>query len=323
MGHGHTREPRTASGHLETAVRSRGGVSRSGWPLRASVRPDVRHCRGDSSAGGRRDPISVTSLRAGLHVLSGSGGNVVAFVGREGTVLSDSGIAVSRAKIEAALASLGTRRVDTVINTHWHFDHTSGNAWLHGRGATIIGHPETRVYMAKATRVEGWQFTFEPSPREALPTEFIETTERLTLSAGVVDVEPMPPAHTDSDVRVTFPDADVLHTGDIWWNGYFPFIDYSTGGSIDGTIAGVESILRVVGAKTLIVPGHGAVGARADLSRFLDMLTSVRTAVADGKRRGRTLAEVRVERPTRAFDAAWGGYAIDGDAFTALVYAGV
>lgn len=287
--------------------------------LRAQTSGIVAAIRAQAAA----DPISVTSLRAGLHVLSGSGGNVVACIGREGTVLSDSGIAVSRAKIERALASLGSRHVDTVVNTHWHFDHTSGNAWLRAAGATIIGHPQTRVHMAKATRVEGWQFTFEASPPEALPTQFIEGRTRLTLSAGAVDVEPIPPAHTDSDVRVSFPDADVLHAGDIWWNGYFPFIDYSTGGSIDGTIAAVESLLRVASAKTIIVPGHGPIGAKADLSSFLEMLTSIRHVVADAKQRGRTLAEVRAARPTRAFDAAWGGYAIDGDAFTALVYAGV
>jgi glyoxylase-like metal-dependent hydrolase (beta-lactamase superfamily II) len=131
------------------------------------------------------------------------------------------------------------------------------------------------------------------------------------------------PAHTDSDISVSFTEADVVHVGDTWWNGVYPFIDYSTGGTIDGQIRAAEANLNAVTANTIIIPGHGPVGGRAELAEFRDMLVAIRENVAALKKQGRSLAEAIAAKPTTAFDSKWGNFLITPAAFTGLVYMGV
>jgi glyoxylase-like metal-dependent hydrolase (beta-lactamase superfamily II) len=267
------------------------------------------------------DPVRVQRLRGNVSILSGSGGNVAALSGADGVLLVDSGIVGD--KVAAAVATVARAPITHVINTHWHFDHTDANAWLHARGATIIAHERTRRRMSADTRVEDWDFTFPPSPAGALPATVVGAARTLRINGSAVALDVYAPAHTDSDLSVHLVDADVLHVADTWWNGLYPFIDYSTGGSIDGTIRATEQNIARVSATTIIVPGHGAVGNRADLVRYRDMLVAIRDRVAALKARGRTAAEAVAARPTAAFDAAWGRAIIPPDFFTRLVYKGV
>ena len=267
------------------------------------------------------DPIAVQRLRGNVSILSGSGGNVAALVGRDGVLLVDSGIVGP--KVAAAVATLSGAPITHVVNTHWHFDHTDANAWLHARGAAIIAHATTRRRLSADTRVEDWDFTFPKSPAGAIATTEIAAAQTLQLNGSAIALEPYAPAHTDTDLSVHLVDADVLHVADTWWNGLYPFIDYSTGGSIDGTIRATERNLARVSATTLIVPGHGAVGNRADLTRYRDMLVATRDRVAALKAQGRTVAEAVAARPTASFDAVWGRAIIPPEFFTRLVYKGV
>ncbi len=267
--------------------------------------------------------IGVQPLRGGVSVLTGSGGNIAVLATPEGKVMVDAGIAVSRPRIRAALDGLGRGPVRYVINTHWHFDHTGGNEWLHEEeGATVVAHKKTWERMSAATRVEGWGHTFSPSPEGALPEAVFVGERSLELGGATLCLRYCGPAHTDTDLCVHFEGADVLHVGDTWWNGHYPFLDYSTGGGILGTIRATEENLARAGRDTLIVPGHGPVGTRWDLVGYRDMLVSVYERVALLKRQGRTLGEVVAARPTTAFDARWGAFLIGPDAFTGLVYAG-
>jgi glyoxylase-like metal-dependent hydrolase (beta-lactamase superfamily II) len=131
------------------------------------------------------------------------------------------------------------------------------------------------------------------------------------------------PAHTDSDISVYFTDADVVHVGDTWWNGVYPFIDYSTGGSIDGSIDAAEANLAMFTDKTIAIPGHGPVGGKAELTEFRDMLVAIRANVAALKKQGRSLEDTIAAKPTAAYDAKWGQFLTTPAAFTGLVYAGV
>jgi glyoxylase-like metal-dependent hydrolase (beta-lactamase superfamily II) len=131
------------------------------------------------------------------------------------------------------------------------------------------------------------------------------------------------PAHTNSDISVNFTDADVLHVGDTWWNGVYPFIDYSTGGGIDGSIRAAEANLAAVSSSTIVIPGHGPVGGRSDMTEFRDMLVAIREKVAALKKQGRSLDETIAAKPTAAYDANWGQFLITPTMFTALVYQGV
>ena len=171
-------------------------------------------------------------------MLEGSGGNIAVLTGPDGKVLIDAGIRVSRPQLTKALADLGADPVTHLVNTHWHFDHADGNEWLHSAGARIIAQENTRKHLAgsPARRGLGLQFPSARSRRSS-QRSLCQMTDTLKLNGASINLKYYGPAHTDSDISVTFAEANVVHVGDTFWNGIYPFIDYSTGGSIDGMIA--------------------------------------------------------------------------------------
>jgi len=269
-------------------------------------------------------PIKVHRLRGNVSVLEGSGGNVAVLTGRDGKLLVDAGITASRPRITQALASLSSDPVKHLINTHWHFDHTDGNEWLHGEGAAILAHEQTRRHLAMAQRVEDWNFDFPPSPTGALPTDVFAIERTMDINGAKLALKHYGPAHTDGDISVAFTNADILHTGDTFWNGVYPFIDYSTGGHIDGMIRAADDNLAASTDTTIIIPSHGyPVSNRSELKAYRDMLVGIRQNVAMLKKLGRSLDETVAAKPTAAYDAKWGQFVIDPDFFTKLVYEGV
>ena len=267
--------------------------------------------------------ITVHKLRGNVSVLEGSGGNIAVLTGPDGKLLVDAGITATKPRIVEALDSLDDKPIKRLINTHWHFDHCDGNEWVHEAGATILAHTNTRKHLASTQRVEDWKFDFPPAPAGALPSEIIASDKTLHHNGATLSLKVYQPAHTDSDLSVYFTEADVLHTGDIWWNGFYPFIDYSTGGSIDGTIRAVEETVAMTTDKTVIVPGHGPIGTRAQLVEFRDMLVAIRGNVAALKAKGLSLDDIIKAKPTTAFDARWGQFVIDPAFFTRIVHEGV
>src|SRR4029077_1346445 len=186
-----------------------------------------------SRKAGETANITVQALRRNISALIGSGGNIAVLPGDDGKLIIDSGFLGTRGKIVEALSSLSPDPVKHLVNTHWHFDHTDGNEWMHSAGAAINAHENTRKHLSTRTRVEDWNFTFPPSPAGAIPTDVFNADKTLHLNGATVALKYYGSSHTDSDVSAYFIEADVLHTGDTWWNGHYPFIDYSTGGSID------------------------------------------------------------------------------------------
>jgi len=269
-------------------------------------------------------PITVHRLRGNVAVLEGSGGNVAVLTGRDGKVLVDAGIAVSRPQVATALAGIGPEPIMHLINTHWHFDHANGNNWICELGPKIIAHENTRVHLSMTQRVDDWYYNFSPLSDRALPTEVFATERTLTLNDSTLALKYYGPAHTDSDISVHFKEADIVHVGDTFWNGIYPFIDYSTGGSIDGSIRAADANLAATTDATIIIPGHGQpVSNRAQLQEFRDMLAGIRDNVAALKRQGRSLEEIIIARPTAAYDAKWGQFVIGPPLFTKLVFEGV
>jgi glyoxylase-like metal-dependent hydrolase (beta-lactamase superfamily II) len=267
------------------------------------------------------DPITVQRLRGNLSLIAGAGANVVLLKDVNGALLVDSAIAGRR--VEAAVWSLTTAPIRYVVNTHWHFDHTDGNAWLAMHGAWLVAHENTRRHLSRATRVEDYGVTFPPSPAAARPQSLFVDRHLLEAGGETVTLLHYDPGHTDSDISVRFARENVLVVGDTWWNGIYPFIDYSTGGSIDGLIAAARWNMLAALRDTVVVPGHGPAGNRAGLAAFYDMLIAVRERVAQLKQRGLSLDEVIAARPTASFDAAWGGGLVGPEFFTRLVYRGV
>jgi len=267
--------------------------------------------------------IEVHPLRRNISVLEGSGGNITVLTGKDGKLLIDAGFTVSKPRVAPALDSLSTDPITRLINTHWHVDHTDGNAWLHAAGAAITAHENTKKHLATSTRVEGWSYTFAPAPAEALPTTTFRDAHRLRHNDTSLTLKYYGPAHTDSDISVVFEEADVIQVGDTWWNGFYPFIDYSTGGSIDGMINATKWNLSVVTEKTIIIPGHGSVADKAGLTEYYNMLVAIRENVAKLKKQGRSLAETIGAKPTASYDAKWGQFLMTPAIFTELVYSGV
>jgi glyoxylase-like metal-dependent hydrolase (beta-lactamase superfamily II) len=267
--------------------------------------------------------LTVQSLRRNISVLLGPGGNIAVLTGPDGKLLVDAEIVTARPNVSAALASINADPIKQLINTHWHFDHTGGNEWLHQAGASILAHGNVRKHLSKDTRVEGWKHTFPAAPAGALPSTVFEEDHTLHVNDATLALKHYSPAHTDSDISVHFVEADVFHTGDTFWNRNYPFIDYSTGGSIDGTIRAAEANLAKVTDKMIVIPGHSDVGAKADLKLFRDVMVDLREKVAALKKQGRSLAEVIAAKPGARTDDEWGNGFMTPALFLEWVYQGV
>ena len=274
-------------------------------------------------ASGAKAKIATQALRGNVSALIGSGGNIAVLPGSDGKLIVDSGYLGSRPQIAEALDGISHDPVKHLVNTHWHFDHTDGNEWMHSAGATIIAHENTRKHLSTTTRVDDWDFTFPALPAAAIPTEIIGAEKTLHLNGATVALKHYDPAHTDGDISAYFTEADVLFTGDTWWNGHYPFIDYSTGGNINGMIKAAEANLAMVTDKTIVVPGHGPVGGRTEMIEYRDILASIRDRVVALKGGGKSLNEIVTAKLTAAYDAKWGTGFVNGEFFTKLVYKGV
>jgi glyoxylase-like metal-dependent hydrolase (beta-lactamase superfamily II) len=275
------------------------------------------------NAEAARTSVPLTPVGRNLTVLSGSGGNITVLAGPGGLVMVDAGIALSREKIASRLRALSPAPVRYVINTHWHWDHTDGNEWLHAAGATLLASPSTIRHLGETIRVEEWRHTFTPTPEGARPTIAVSAPKTIDIDGETVLIRPYGPGHTDGDLSVYFTHADVLATGDSFWNGQYPFMDYAAGGGIDGMIQQATQNVVWTTSTTVVVPGHGPVGRSSDLIAYRDMLIDVRARVAALKAKGLTLREVIAARPTAAHDGKWGKSVVGPALFVELVYRGV
>ena len=263
------------------------------------------------------------AVRGGVFVLEGSGGNVTVLSAPHEKLLVDAGISYSKASMMRALSEISNAPPRYLINTHYHWDHTDGNQWVHGLGATIIAQENTLKRLSVDTRVDDWEWTFPTSPMDARPTVLMKTDKTLKFHGTTLKLQYYGPCHTDSDISVYFVEPDVLSTGDTFWNGYYPFIDNENGGSIDGMIRAAQANVARVTDRTLVIPGHGPVARRAELVAFRDMLVAVRGNVARLKSEGNSRDEIVALKPTADFDAKWGGFVLDGAFFTRIVYDGL
>jgi len=267
--------------------------------------------------------IQTEKLADTVYMMTGSGGNLGVSVGEDAVFVIDDQFAPLTPKIQAAIAKLSSKPVKFLLNTHWHFDHTGGNEWLHNAGASILAQENTRKHLSEVTRVEGWKHTFPAAPAGAIPSTVFKEDHSLHTNGSTLVLKHYLPAHTDSDISVHFTEADIFHTGDTFWNRDYPFIDYSTGGSIDGQIRAAEANLAKVTDKMIVIPGHGAVGGRADLILFRDVLVDIRDKVTALKKHGKSLDEVVAAKPSARYDSEWGNLFMTPSAFIALVYQGV
>jgi cyclase len=266
------------------------------------------------------EKIKTTRLTDTIFLLQGVGGNVVCQIGPDGKLLIDSGISTGTHHLLEAMEKLDEHRLKLLVNTHWHFDHTDGNAEMHLEGAFIIAQENTRLRLLKPQVLQVYDAHFPAAPDAALPQETFPETETLWVNNDQLDLVHTPDAHTDSDIFIHFNKGNVIHTGDLWFNGMYPLIDTGTGGTINGMIRGVDQVLALADERTKIVPGHGAVGDKAALQQYREMMVLVADRVEKLKASGDTVDQAVAAKPTADLDAAWAKGTIKPNTFVALVY---
>ena len=264
--------------------------------------------------------IKVTPLGTGIYMLEGAGGNIAISVGNDDVFMIDDQYAPLTPKIRAAIATVCPKPVRFLVNTHWHGDHVGGNQDMAGAGAIIVAHDNTRKRMSKEQFIAAYNMKVPPSPAAALPIVTFSQSMSLYLNGDSVRAVHFRNAHTDGDVIVTFEQADVVHMGDTFFNGFYPLVDLSTGGSVDGIIAAADQVLSRTTSKTRIIPGHGPLGTRDDLLRYRNTVKTIRDRIAVLVARRRTLAQVVAAKPSGDYDAKWGAGFIKPDQFVTILY---
>lgn len=245
--------------------------------------------------------IQAHKLSDSVYMLIGAGGNMGLSVG-EDVFLIDDQFAPLTERIEAAIRKLTPKPIKFVLNTHWHFDHTGGNENLGKAGALIVAHDNVRKRMSVEGFIEFLGMRFKAEPRQALPVVTFTRDVSFHLNGDEIYVYHAPNAHTDGDAIVHFRKSDVFHMGDTFFNRLYPFIDTSSGGSVEGVIAAADRVLQLAGEGTRIIPGHGPLASRAEL------------------RAGRSLAQVLESGPSAEFDAHWGRGFLNPQRFVEMLY---
>ncbi|MGE0554378.1 MAG: MBL fold metallo-hydrolase [Gemmatimonadales bacterium] len=247
-------------------------------------------------------PVKLTDE---LYVLVGAGGNIGLSIGDDGPFIVDDQFAPLTAKIQAAIAALSPKPVRWVLNSHWHGDHTGGNENFGTAGALIVAHDNVRRRMNPAEFKELIGRS-QQAPEVALPVVTFNDEVTFHWNGETIHVFHVPNSHTDGDAIIHFVGANVIHMGDTFFNGRYPFIDTQSGGSVQGMIASSDQILAMSTATTRLIPGHGEVASPAELRAYRDMLVSARDAIAPLVARGMTEDGVVAAKPTATLDATWG-----------------
>ncbi len=267
-------------------------------------------------------PVVVTQkVSDNIYMFQGRGGNVALFFGEDGAFLIDNDFAELSPAILEAVRGVYDKEIRFVFNTHWHGDHTGGNELLGEQGAIIVAHDNVRKRLSEENYIAAFDMRSQPAPKTALPELTYDGSATFHLNGEQAHVMHVANAHTDGDSIVHFPKSNVIHLGDIYFNGFYPFIDASTGGRLDGVIAAVELVLGMVDDETVIIPGHGALSNKAQLQGYRDMLFGVRDVLSPMIDAGKTLEQIAEENPLAPFNEKWGGGFLPSEKWLPIVHA--
>ncbi len=267
------------------------------------------------------DAARVEKIADGLHVVMGVGGNIALSSGADGVLIVDDDMPPVAEKISAAIATVTDQPVDMVLNTHWHFDHTGGNQFFAEQGALIVAHDNVRARMAVDQVSRLTNGVTKASPKIALPVVTFDNQISFHLNGQTIRAEHVKrPAHTDGDAIIYFTEANVVHMGDNFFNGLYPVVDISAGGTADGMLAAIDAALARVDADTVIIPGHGPVSDREGLRQFRSMLDTVNQRIRALVAQGKTADEVVAAKPTAEYDEKWAWEFMPAERWTRLMY---
>lgn len=264
--------------------------------------------------------ITTTDLGQNIYMLQGAGGNIGVSTGDDGVFLIDDQFAPLSEKIMEALANISDKPVSYVVNTHWHGDHTGGNENFGKAGAVIVAHENVRSRMSTEQFIKTFNRQVPAAPEAALPVVTFSDNVNFYFNGNEISVTHMPASHTDGDSIVFFKEANILHLGDTFFNGFFPFIDHSSGGTLDGLIVTVATALQIIDDNTQIIPGHGKLAAKADLEKYHSMLLNVQSEMQPVLASGKSRDEVLAENPLENIGKVWGNGFMKTDVFTGILF---
>jgi len=264
--------------------------------------------------------IEAKQVADSVYMLKGAGGNVGVSVGNDGVFVIDDQFAPLSEKILAAIGKLSDKSVSYVVNTHWHGDHTGGNENMGAAGAVIVAHENVRQRMSTKQFMKAFGREVPAAPDTALPVVTFSENTTFYFNDTQIQIMHVPNAHTDGDSFVWFTQANVLHMGDTFFNGFFPFIDQSSGGTLDGVISAAEKALALLNDDSVIIPGHGPLSNKADLEKYLSMLNEVKTIMQPLVDSGQPREQVLAANPLASLGVAWGNGFMKTDKFTGIVF---
>jgi cyclase len=263
--------------------------------------------------------IQTVPVAKGIYMLAGQGGNIGLSVGEDGVFLIDDQYAPLTQKIIAAIHAITDKPLKFVVNTHWHADHTGGNENIGKGGAVIVAHHNVRKRMMKGQFLKAIGANIPPADPKALPVITFDQGVTFHWNNETLEVHHPKPAHTDGDAVIYFKNANVVHVGDLFFNGIYPFIDEGSGGSMTGMITGVENVLSRINDDTKLIPGHGPLADASDLKTYRDMLTTVHMRIKKLMGEGKTIEEIVHAKPTEDFDNKWGHGFLKPDQWVKIV----
>jgi glyoxylase-like metal-dependent hydrolase (beta-lactamase superfamily II) len=266
-----------------------------------------------------RIEIKTTKLTDTVYMLTGAGGNLGVAVGPDSVFVVDDQYAPMTEKITAAIAAITPTPVRFIVNTHWHGDHTGGNENFGKAGSLIVAHDNVRKRMSVEQFIEAFNMRTPPAPAVALPVVTFAQSVSFHLNGDEIRAIHMPNAHTDGDAIVHFVKSNVVHMGDIFFNGMYPFIDDATGGSVEGVIAACDKVAPMIDDRTKVIPGHGPLSNKAELKAYRDMLVTVSGRVKDMIKQGRKIDEITAANLTKDLDEKWGKGFIKGPKFVEML----
>ena len=273
----------------------------------------------------QQDPVKVEASKVAdnIYMITGKGGNIGLLTGAEGSFLIDDQFAPLTEKILEVVKSVGGDVPKFLINTHFHGDHTGGNENMGKAGTLIMSHHAVRERLVNGSYIGAFGMKSDPAGEAALPTLTYSENMHLHLNGETIHIVHVPSAHTDGDSFVVFENANVVHAGDLFFNGFFPFIDGAHGGSVRGVIAGADNMLALTDAGSKIIPGHGALGSREDLQRYRNMLATAYERLLALKNQGMSVEDAIASAPPKDLEVDWGGGIFTADKWISIVYPAV
>lgn len=269
------------------------------------------------------EKVEIKNFKAAdnIYMIEAKGGNIAVLKGENKTLIIDSQFADISDDLKKEISKISEKPIKFLLNTHYHFDHTGGNENFGKDGVHIIAHEFVYDKLKNGTVIKAFNKTMEPASQEALP--FITHTKGLHLHEGDEDIDVVAyHGHTGGDSAVFFKKSNVVHTGDLYFNGRYPFIDTSNGGSVEGMINAMEDILSKVDDNTKIIPGHGSLSDKKTMQKNLDMLKDFTATVAKSKKAGKSKEEILKMAEIQKYDAEYGKDFLTTEQFLAIVFEG-